>query len=280
MEAVQAVQARPVGGAFSSRFAPESSSECVESRLALIPTVPSSIIIPTTSSDPRLERVESFSSSAAGTKSTEAATSNSTTATSVFELPRVFSVQKIHVSPGMQIDERVQAIWTTKIWPRLSGILSHSIPKGTCVQEFMMVCKQSKSFKPAVIISCGDHTTKKRVEQTFKSQAWLQELLKVNDIMFIALVAPTTLSAGAAAESVEVMTIENVCTVQHLLDEVETSCGQAILVGDTSHKQRRCTLGGLLAVNGKIMGLTAGHPFHLSQAESALARSDLSAFTD
>ena len=63
----------------------------------------------------------------------------------------------------------------------------------------MMVRKRPDNLKPKLVITCGDAATKKRVEKTFKRQGWLQKMLKVNHIMFIALVAKTPLSAGLAS---------------------------------------------------------------------------------
>ena len=252
-----------------------SNIEHVQGRLARIPLVPSSIVIPTIFSLSRSESARSSTLGATGTVSTEALTSNSTAATSVLELPGLFTVQKINVSPSMQIEDEVRAVWTKQIKPRLSAVLLHSIPTGTCVQEFMMASKKPGVFRPALIITCGDRMTKRRVEKTFKSQAWLQELLKENRIMFIALVGKPSLSAGPVAGSADVLTLEYAYMVQRLPAQARTSCGQAILVNH-SHEQRLCRLGGLLLVNGNIMGLTAGHPFEPpSDADDASNYSNL-----
>ena len=382
---MEAVQVRPTGDVILTQPAPEDSGsnlEHVKSRLARIPLVPSSIIIAAKSSSLRSEPARSSTPSAAETFPSEALTSSSTEATSILELPGIFSVQKIHVSPNMQVDEKIRAIWTRQIRPRLGATLLHSIPTGTCVQEFMMASRKPNVFKPALIITCGDRITKKRVEKTFKSQAWLQELLKANGIMFIALVAKTTLSDGPVAESIEILArnnlyiarrsptntssggggastsaapgssptaltpvaasssststgaiigivvgvlvaiaaglfafhcfrrrrlrkrrdpavrddeqgkavsgtsaselavmsprvsefttptsyiIEKPDTLAYLVSGSErTSCGLTMII-NKPFNLRRCTLGGLLVVNGKIMGLTAGHPFESSR---------------
>jgi hypothetical protein len=60
----------------------------------------------------------------------------------------------------------------------------------------MMAGKRPDALKPAVVVSCGDVVTKKKVEITFKGQIWLQELLKENGIMFIVVIAKTRLSMG------------------------------------------------------------------------------------
>lgn len=196
------------------------------------------------------------------TTSTTTATEISTAATSVFSLPSIFTVQKLFVSPNMPMEENIQAIWIRQIRSRLSAELLHSISKGTCVQEFMMVGKRPDTLKPTLLITCGDAATKKKVEKTFKSQGWLRELLKVNRIMFIALVAKTPLSAGPASIDSSEMKLSESYAVQHLPSGVTTSCGLGLQISSADNSvQQHCTLGGLLLINGEIMGLTAGHPF-------------------
>lgn len=160
------------------------------------------------------------------------------------------------------MDGETQAVWTQQIKSRLSAVLLYSIPTGTCVQEFMMVGKRADTLKPTLVITCGDAVTKRRVEKTFKSQSWLQELLKANDIMFVALVAKTTLSAGPASDDGGTVRLSESYAVQILPPGVTTSCGLGLLIsGAGSRLRQRCTLGGIIVVNGQLLGLTAGHPF-------------------
>ena len=257
MEAIQTCQ---YSHEVISELGPQSSMERVKSRLARIPNTPSEL------SSPKPESAVSFSTITTAKTTTEALAGTSTAATSLLSLPEVFTVQKFHVSPKMPIDEKVQAVWTRQVRSRFSAVLLHNIPKGTCVQEFMMVGKRSDALKPTLIITCGDAITKKRVEKTFKSQGWLQELLKTNGIMFIALVAKTPLSAGPATNSTGPLKMEKYYAVQLLPSGATTSCGKALLVMDT-HAPQHCTLGGLLMVNGEILGLTARHPFEAYEAD-------------
>jgi hypothetical protein len=229
----------------------------VKSRLARIPTTPSFIGVPSLSSEREL--AESLS-----TMSTTTTTPPeiSTAATSVLSLPQLFLVQKFYVSPSTPIDEKIQSVWTQQIRSRLSAVLFHNIPTGTCVQEFMMVGKRPNALKPTLVITCGDAETKKRVEKSFKSQGWLQELLKANGIMFVALVAKTPLSAGPALDHTDVLRLSESCFVQLPHGLAATSCGLPLLINASeTQPQQHCTLGGLIIVNGEIFGLTAGHPF-------------------
>ena len=239
--------------------------ERVKSRLARIPTTPSSIIAPSPSLSPVSELAESFSTIATATSTTEALADSYTPATSVSSLPQIFTIQKYYVSPAMAIDEKIQNIWAREIKPRLSAILLHDIPAGTCVQEFMMAGKRIEALKPTLTITCGDSVTRKRVEKTFKSQRWLQELLKTNGITFIALVAKTPLSAGPAKHLLGSLIIDRDTAACPLPFEARTSCGHGLIANiDT---QQYCTLGGLLMVNGEILGLTARHPFESHEAD-------------
>ncbi|KAL8691125.1 MAG: hypothetical protein Q9218_003577 [Villophora microphyllina] len=174
----------------------------------------------------------------------------------------------------MPIDEEIQAIWTCDIRNRLSAVLLYSIPTGTCVQELMMTGKRQANMKPTIVISCGDAATKKRVEKTFRGQGWLQELLKMHHIMFVALVAETFFSAGPMFSADNAIKICDSYAVEQLPIGSRTSCGLSLLTNsrESGHFRRRSTLGGLLSVNGAIVGLTAGHPFDRMDHLSVLQR--------
>ena len=259
---MEALQVCPSSGELLPKTTIRSSItyERLKDRLTRIPRIPSSILVPSPS--PKPEPAKSFSTITSATTATEPASETSTAATSVLSLPRVFTVQKFHISPSMPIDEKIQAVWARQIRSRLSAVLFYNIPIGTCVQEFMMVGKRPDTLKPTLVITCGDVATKKRVEKTFKSQGWLQELLKANHIMFIALAAKTPLSAGPTSNDGNTVDLSQSYTVQLLPSGVTTSCGQGLLISGADIRLRQhCTLGGLLVVNGEILGLTAGHPF-------------------
>ncbi|KAI4116589.1 MAG: hypothetical protein LQ338_007683 [Usnochroma carphineum] len=162
----------------------------------------------------------------------------------------------------MPMDEKIQTLWTGQIKSRLRAVLLRSIPRGTCVQEFMMVGKRPESLRPTLVITCGDTATKKLVEKTFRSQNWLQELLKANHIMFVAMVAEVCLSAGPDADNASTVKLSGSYAVQVPPSGVMTACGLDLLIhGADDCTPRHCTLGGLIVVNGETLGLTAGHPF-------------------
>ena len=249
----------------SKRFVGTSiSCETLGDRLASISKIPSSIIVP--SSSLKAKAAHSTSTKTASTTTTEQTPDTSTTATSVVSLPLTFTVQKLYVSPSTPMDEKLQAIWLHQIRPRLSGVLHHEIPVGNCVQEFMMAGRRPDTLKPSLVITCGDAATKKKVTKIFKRQGWLQNMLKTNRIMFLALAAETLLSAGQGSSVASMTKLSERYAVQLLPPGATTSCGLGILKSPANgHLQHHCTFGGLIMVNGTMMGLTAGHPF--SKAE-------------
>ena len=229
----------------------------IKERLSCIPSTPSCFrALPLS---PESEPGNSSLTITTKTTATDPTPKGSTAATPVLSLPEIFVVQKFYVSPSMQMDERIRVIWLQRIRARLDAVLFVSVQcRGSYVQEFMMVGKRQDNLKSALVIWCDNAAIKKKVWQTFKSQGWLQELLKANEIMFVALVSKAHLCAGPASKDNWTVELNQAYAVQLLLSRVTTSCGLSLLVSDTN---KCCTLGGLLVVSGKIVGLTAGHPF-------------------
>ena len=225
-----------------------------------VSSTPLSIVASPASS---LEPTVSNSAISSGGTASEPITEANTAATSLEFLPTTFVFQGYHVSPSMAVNENIQALWSEKIKSRLSGVLRYNVPKGICVQEVMMAGKRPEALKPTLIVSCGDTATKRCVGKTFKTQGWLQALLKANHITFIALVADTRLSTGPVGDVTDTTRLTDCCAVQVPPSVVTTSCGLAVRtnVDADANIQQSCVLGGLLLVNGEIMGLTAGHSF-------------------
>ena len=162
----------------------------------------------------------------------------------------------------MPIDENIRAIWAEQIKSRLTGVLRHHITKGICLQEFMMAGKRPSALKPTLVVNCGDAETRRIVEKTFNNQHWLKELLKDNGIMFVALVAKVSLSSFLASGRISIPPLSDIYAIPDEWPDLKTSCGLPLLAtGAGTNLQQECTLGGLLMVNGQIVGLTAGHPF-------------------
>ncbi|KAL8823054.1 MAG: hypothetical protein Q9191_006224 [Dirinaria sp. TL-2023a] len=240
---------------------PSSASfENVKQRLKCLASPPTSIA--TLPSSPKSKHAHSSKTVAVPTAAIEPALNVSTAAASALPLSKIFIVQKFHVSPSMPIDEKTQAVWNQQISGRLSGVIQQGIPKGVCLQEFMMAGERPDALRPTVIVSCGDAKIRKEVKKTFKRQKWLHDLLKANRIMLVLLVAKTHLSAGPALDVQSMLALSESCAVPVEQSELTTSCGMKLLIrGADQHVQQHCTLGGLLIVDGKILGLTAGHPF-------------------
>ena len=81
--------------------------------------------------------------------------------------------------------------------------------------------------------------------------------------MFVAFLAETHLSAGSTASEAGAVELTQSYALRLEASTITIPCGQRVRVikEPDSESQLYCTLGGLLVVNGKIMGLTAGHPF-------------------
>lgn len=254
-----------------------SYTERIKKRLQSLAAPPSDVVVLPSSSIS--EPAVSVSTATTGTTSTEPVDGRNTAATSVISLPRVFSVQKFYASPGTPMDEGLQAVWTHQIFDRLNQTLKMAIPTGTCLQEFMHMGRRANALKPTLVINCGDAHIKRQVEKTFKTQIWLQEILKAKGIMFVALVVKISPSAGPVS-SLATTVVQNEAYAVELLSGISTSCGLSLFVKDKDGlSTQKCTLGGLITVDGVIVGLTTGHPFqpfdHHSSSDPAQVTDDL-----
>lgn len=131
-----------------------------------------------------------------------------------------------------------------------------------------MAGRKKNEMNPTVIITCGDALTKRKVGKTCKGQEcrWLRHLLKENNIALITVATNPLALSAKSAPSEDIGTAMNAAystySLQHLPSYVTTSCGAKIFLRDGNKRPwRYCTLGGLLLVNGQVMGMTAGHPF-------------------
>lgn len=185
-----------------------------------------------------------------------------TAATSVLSLPRVFSVQKLYASPSAPMNEGLQAVWTHQIFDRLNQTLRVAVPTGICLQEFMHMGRRANALKPTLVINCGDAHIKRQVERTFKTQIWLQDILKAKGIMFIVLVVKISPSAGPVSSHATAIDLIKEYAIHAPPSGIDTSCGSRLTIRVMKgFPLRSCTLGGLIIVSGAIVGLTAGHPF-------------------
>lgn len=94
-------------------------------------------------------------------------------------------------------------------------------------------------------------------------------------MVFIALVAKTSLSAAPVLTRSSVEILSESYAVQLPRAEVSTPCGLNLLINsEDCHLRQRCTLRGLLVVKDRILGLTAEHPF--SRIKDNLLQRELS----
>ncbi|KAL8653591.1 MAG: hypothetical protein Q9226_003785 [Calogaya cf. arnoldii] len=241
-----------------------SLPERIKKRLESLASPPSSVVVlPSSSSS---EPAVLISTATTGTTSIEPVNEREKASTSVFSLPKVFSVQKFYASPSTPMDEGLQAVWTRQIRDRLNQTLKIAIPTGICLQEFMHMGRRADALKPTLVVNCGDAHIKRQVEKAFKSQSWLQEILKSKGITFVALVVKISPSAkGPMTSSTHTIPDQDESYALELMPGISTSCGLGLLLRSTTGRsQLSCTLGGLICVDGAIVGLTAGHPFQAS----------------
>ena len=202
------------------------------------------------------------STNTTATAISEALTGRSTAATSVLSSPQVFSVQKFYVSPSTPMDQELQNVWTEQIFDRLNQTLKVTIPTGICLQEFMYLGRRPSALKPTLVINCGNVHIKRQVQRTFKKQIWLQDLLKSRGIMFVALVGKISLSAGPISSHATTNDCIEAYAIYGETSNSYTSCGLSLIINvKNGLPSRRCTLGGMIVVDGTVVGLTAGHPF-------------------
>ncbi|KAL8909682.1 MAG: hypothetical protein Q9171_004927 [Xanthocarpia ochracea] len=243
--------------------APVSYTERIKKRLASIATPPSSIIeLPAPLQPPEEEANSTNTTSITTTAISDALTGRSTAATSIVSSPKVFSVQKFYVSPSTPMDQELQDVWTEQIFDRLNQTLKHTIPTGICLQEFMHLGRRASALKPTLVINCGNVHIKRQVQKTFKKQIWLQDLLKSRGIMFVALVGKISLSAEPVPSHATTNDLIEAYAIHGRTSNSDTSCGLSLIINvKNGLPSRRCTLGGMIVVDGKVVGLTAGHPF-------------------
>lgn len=60
----------------------------------------------------------------------------------------------------------------------------------------MHMGRRAKALKPSQVVNCGDPHIEREVGKTFKTQIWLQDILRSYGIMFVALVVNLSHSAG------------------------------------------------------------------------------------
>ncbi|KAL8857407.1 MAG: hypothetical protein Q9178_006034 [Gyalolechia marmorata] len=241
--------------------APASYIERIKKRLVGIATSLSSIIELLPSLQPPEEEANSTTTTTT-TAISEVLTGRSTAATSVLSSPKVFPVQKFYVSPSTPMDQELQDVWTNQIFDRLNQTLKVTVPTGICLQEFMHLGRRPSALKPTLVINCGNVHIKRQVQKTFKKQIWLQDLLKSRGIMFVALVGKISLSAGPVPGHATTNDLIEAYAIHGETSNSVTSCGLSLVINvKNGLPSRRCTLGGMIVVDGTVVGLTAGHPF-------------------
>lgn len=237
----------------------ETSFERVKRYFSRVPSTPLSITVSSVQSSLQLQQTSSAATSVA--TATDRSLTTSTPATSIVVDYETFQTQGLYVSPNMLMEQDVKDLWTQQIRFRLSAELHHHVGHGPWLQQFMMAGKRPDDLSPFIVITCGDLRTRKKVEKLCKNLKWLRVLAKSYNIKFAALVAEITLTAGLAPLVTGMQAIDDSCSVD-VPDSATTFCGQRIYITHSDGlSASQCTFGGLIAVDGTLYGLTAGHPF-------------------
>ena len=185
----------------------------------------------------------------------------STAATSLYPAQTTFRMQKLYICPNLQMNEELLSLWSEQILPRLKLELLHHLHNGTWLPEFLMVGKGPDKLKPCILVTCGDDATRKIVEKLYKKLKWLREKLKQTRITFIAVTRKISLCVSNYDAGSWSRVLTDTCKIV-VSNDTTTLCGQRILLIALDRSTSACcTFGGVLTVNGRLYGLTTGHPF-------------------
>lgn len=257
------------------KASPSTDSQCiasdpqqVETTLARIPSIPTTVQgnISCFSLSQQISCTESDVTSATATNDqhsgTELSSATSSTGISCTTEIVVFQIQKFYVCATLPMDNFILDAWAEQILPRLNAELLHNVQTGTWLPELLMVGKCRDRLKPCVFVTCGDDSTRKRVETLYKRLKWLREVLKQKEMTFLALTHKIVLSGAPIVESSRYQVSSAQCSIR-ISANATTFCGQRVYISsDLSQHSTYCTLGGVLNVGNRLYGLTAGHPFN------------------
>ncbi|KAK4450253.1 hypothetical protein QBC34DRAFT_437509 [Podospora aff. communis PSN243] len=142
------------------------------------------------------------------------------------------------------------------IWIRLDNVLENTLaPKGkdeaAFSYEFMMAGPSKNRFKPSVLIVCSNHRQRKALKAILGKQSWLRDY----PYFWQVIVDP-------------IDKLCKDCASQGTWDTTSTKVfvpeGTVALLGSPARSgEAKFTIGGVIFIDGKPYGLTAGHPFHV-----------------
>jgi hypothetical protein len=250
-----------------------TSFERVKRCFGQVPPTPSVIAVASSKPDTQLQQTVPVAASIA--TATDPSLATSTPATSILTAYETFQIQGIHVSPSMPVDQETSDLWAQQIQFRLLADLHHHDGLGPWLLQFMMAGKRPDDLAPYIVITCGNVRTKKKVEKFCKNLKWLRQLARTYNIKLAALVTNITLNSGPAPLVMGMQAPANSCLVE-VVNSTQTHCGQTIYIKHSgSSPASLCTFGGVIEIDGKLYGLTVGHPFAVQQATTDESEMDV-----
>ena len=250
-----------------------TSFERVKRCFGQVPPTPSVIAVASSKPDTQLQQTVPVAASIA--TATDPSLATSTPATSIRTAYETFQIQGIHVSPSMPVDQETSDLWAQQIQFRLLADLHHHDGLGPWLLQFMMAGKRPDDLAPYIVITCGNVRTKKKVEKFCKNLKWLRQLARTYNIKLAALVTNITLNSGPAPLVMGMQAPANSCLVE-VVNSTQTHCGQTIYIKHSgSSPASLCTFGGVIEIDGKLYGLTVGHPFAVQQATTDESEMDV-----
>ena len=225
---------------------------------------------------------DSTVSTIASSQSTALSTpSTSTSLCTAVEVSQSIQIDKgVFASPKYKMDSRHLLAWKT-IRSRLDDTLKHTFkPKPgldpTLSLEFMMAGPSPSQFKPSIVIVCCHEPHRKQLRKILKSQKWIAAY-NYHCVILVDPLQQLFPGRGANAD-------ETCWGVEAALPAGCSSlCGVLAYASGTSGQGQSVisfTIGGVLAIDGKSYGITAGHTFQYSPKKVVEVLGDPSAAQD
>jgi len=199
---------------------------------------------------------ESTTSAPSTTTAGAASISRVTTSQShvVYRIENVYEISPgLFIAPELEMGQHDRDT-LRKIWDRLDNVIENTLlPNGddeaAFSYEFMMAGPSKTRFKPSVIVVCSNERQKKALKAVLNKQSWIREypyfwqvIVNPIDKLCKACMSRDTSGPMSTKAFVSKGTTE--------LTGSPATSGEAIF-----------TIGGTIFIDGKLYGLTAGHPF-------------------
>lgn len=177
-------------------------------------------------------------------------------------------LREAYINAVMPIDRDIDNKWNLNVRGPLDKILDDIVQTRGVNQELMYAAPRKfrkprdSDFKPTIVVSVADAQDRKRVKRRIKELKWLEEKIHDCQLKLMVVIDPVKLqSRGQAVQG----TTSAISHETSLAAYTSTAwlCGRQIILLQPSEMtgEYTCTLGGVLVVDSKLYGLTAGHAF-------------------